>query len=181
MMGGHPRAAVGVALLAAATMALSGCTGRSATHKAAGTHSPSGAVAAEATRWWSNSAVKVGSSIDPSRPQAAVARLHPSRTDYCTMLRETVSAGRSVLPGVGAADPSLLVATKAFVAELQRVAPAPVAPSWQVLGDVVVKLVASGGDIRNVRVDAAAVQRAGTTVAAHAKSTCHVNVSAARP
>jgi hypothetical protein len=174
--------AAAVALAAAALV--TGCTGGgSGDGASAGIRTTDlGAAGPTATRWWSNSAVSAGSVIDVQHPQAAAAKLHESQQDYCGMLRDTVRADKSIMPGVGATDPTLVASTKAFVSELERVAPSPVARSWQVLGDVVLKLVASGGDLSKVKgVDQAAVQRAGTAVAAHAKSTCHVNVSAVRP
>jgi hypothetical protein len=168
-------------LLVLAGVALTGCTGGSSGHRSSAA-ATLGSTPAAATRWWSNSAVKVGSAIDLAHPLAAADRLHTSQTDYCTMLRDTVSAGRSILPGVTADDPALVGATRAFVAELQRVAPQPLAASWKVLGTAIVSLVESGGDVTKVgAVDTQAVRRASTTIAEDARSSCHVDVRAARP
>jgi hypothetical protein len=98
--------------------------------------------------------------------------------DYCTMLRQTLHAGRSILPGVTAKDPALLASTKAFLADLEAAAPAAVAGPWHVLGHAVITLVASGGDPAKVKgVDAAAVRRAASTVAAQARHSCGVDLS----
>jgi hypothetical protein len=89
-----------------------------------------------------------------------------------------VAAGKSILPGVTANDPALLSSTRAFLAELQAVAPATVAGSWQVLGPAVITLVESGGDSAAVKkVDAAAVRKAAGAVAADAKRSCGVDLS----
>ena len=131
-----------------------------------------------ATRWWSNSANKVGSVLDTKNPEAGAAGLSVSPTDYCGMLRQTVAAGKSILPGVTANDPALLTSTRAFVAELEAVAPSSVAGSWQVLGRAVITFVESGGDSTAVKkVDAVAVRKAASTVAADAKRSCGVDLS----
>jgi hypothetical protein len=161
-----------------ATAAIGGCT--SAASKSTERSAPASGVAA--TRWWSNSAAQAGSHIDMKDPRAAAVKLHGSATDYCSMLRQTVAAGKSILPGVTAKDPALLASTKAFVSEIRAVAPSAVAGPWKVLGEAVIAVVASGGALGEVKgVDAAAVQTAATTVAADAKRNCHVDLSAAAP
>lgn len=131
-----------------------------------------------AKRWWSNSGTAAGTLIDPNDPQAVVGKLHASKQDYCGMLRQTVAAGRSILPGVTAHDPALLTSTKAFVAEIEAVSPSTIAGSWKVLGDAVITIVESGGDTTKVKkVDAVAVRKAAGTVAADAKHSCGVDLS----
>jgi hypothetical protein len=131
-----------------------------------------------ATRWWSNSANQAGSTLDPKHPEAGAAGLSVSPTDYCGMLRQTVAAGKSILPGVTANDPALLTSTRAFLAELEAVAPPSVAGPWQVLGSAVITFVESGGDSTAVKtIDAAAVRKAASTVAADAKHSCGVDLS----
>jgi len=153
------RLAGGVLLL---TLPLAACTGGGDGGGSGAASGASGPGAAPVTRWWGGQA------------------------DYCSVLRSTVAAGRSILPGVGADDPARLASTKAFVAELQKDAqkdaPSSVSGAWHVLGPAVVKIVASGGNLRSVKgIDPAAVQRAATTVATHAKQACHVDVSGASP
>lgn len=167
-----------VALCAAVSLVpvTAACSGNDAKPKAHDSSASSGLVA---TRWWSNSAGTTGTEIDANRPQALAGKLRPSASDYCSMLKQTVAAGKSILPGVTAQDPALLASTKAFVAEIQAVAPAAVAASWKVLGDVVVAFVESGGDPTKVKgTDTKAVQSAVGTIAADAKGTCHVNLAA---
>ena len=131
-----------------------------------------------ATRWWSNSAGPAGSTIDPQHPDAAAAHLSPSLSEYCGMLRQTVAAGQSILPNVTANDPALLTSTKAFVAELEAVAPASIGGSWRVVGPAVLALIESGGSPMRVKgIDAAAVRKAVGTVAADAKRSCGVDLS----
>ena len=131
-----------------------------------------------AKRWWSNSATQAGSLIDPKNPAAVAQLLRPSPIDYCGMLRDTVAAGHSILPNVTANDPALLTSTRAFVAELQAVAPATVAGPWHVLGPAVITIVGSGGDTTKVKgIDAAAVRTAASTVAADAMRSCGVDLS----
>ncbi|HEX3334935.1 MAG TPA: hypothetical protein VHS54_00650 [Jatrophihabitans sp.] len=147
-----------------------------------GGSAPAGAASssatAVATRWWSNSAARSGTTIDPKNPQAAAGHLHASKADYCAMLNQTVAAGKSILPGVTANDPALLTSTKAFVAEIEAVAPPTVAGAWKELGSAVIALVGSGGDPAMVNgVDAAAVRQAASTVAADAKRSCRVDLS----
>jgi hypothetical protein len=159
------------------------CTGGgSAQPQAAGlsvqTVAPSTAATIPAMRWWSNGAAVAGSSIDKRDPAALAARLHSSQEQYCSMLRQTVRAGRTILPNVTAKDPALLTSTTAFLAELEAVAPARVAGPWRVVGSAVITLVASGGDASKVHgVDAAAVRKAVSTVAADAKHSCGVDLS----
>jgi len=154
------RWAAGVAL--AGVLATAACSGASAPAKHV---SPT-----SATRWWSNSAVGVGSTLAPGATDAAATRLHPSRTQYCTMLRQTVAAGRSVL--TGASGRAATTATTAFVAEVQAVAPTAIAPSWRTLGPALVT-VAHGGTLSS----SAAVQQAGAAIAADAKSACHLDLA----
>lgn len=130
------------------------------------------------TRWWANSASESGSPIDPNDPKAAARQLHGSKSDYCAMLKQTVAAGKSILPGVTANDPALMASTKAFLAEIEAVAPDPVAGPWTVLGGAVLALVGSRGDAAKVKgIDAAAVREAVRTVAADAKRSCGVDLS----
>lgn len=168
------RALTAVCVLAAVSPTVAGCSG-------GGSPAPKSTSAVGAitpVRWWSNGQVDAGSTIALSGPDKAASKLLPSRSDYCSMLKQTVAAGRSILPGVTASDPALLASTKAFVDELQHVAPAAVAPSWRVLGSALVALVGSGGNPVGVQgIDAAAVQRAGSLVAADAKHSCGVDLS----
>jgi hypothetical protein len=170
-----------VAICAAgALLPVAACTssGSKAANEASSAPSASTSSAAVATRWWSNSATKAGTRIDVKNPQAAARQLHGSKADYCSMLEQTVTAGKSILPNVTANDPALLTSTKAFVAELEAVAPSMVAGAWKVLGGAVVALVSSGGDTTKVKgIDAAAVSRAAATVAADAKRSCGVDLS----
>jgi hypothetical protein len=168
-------AAVSVTPLTAACTPSGGAPHGTPTLTAAGETFSSALVA---TRWWSNSAHGVGTVLDPKNPEDGAAGLGPSSSDYCGMLRQTVAAGKSILPGVTAKDPALLTSTRAFVAELEAVAPASIAGSWQVLGPAVTTLVESGGDLASVkRVDVAAVRKAANTVAADAKRSCGVDLS----
>jgi hypothetical protein len=164
-----------IAPLAAACTGDSGASGGMPTITVGGQSFSSALVA---TRWWSNSANKVGSLLDTKNPEAGAAGLSVSPTDYCGMLRQTVAAGKSILPGVTANDPALLTSTRAFLAELEAVAPPSVAGSWQVLGHAVITFVESGGDSTAVKkVDAAAVRKAAHTVVADAKRSCGVDLS----
>lgn len=179
-MSAARRVAAACALVAAAPFATA-CTGGSGAPGAAPSITfgePSFSSALVATRWWSNSANTLGSVLDTKHPEAGAAGLSVSPTDYCGMLRQTVAAGKSILPGVTANDPALLTSTRAFLAELEAVAPPSVAGSWQVLGHAVITFVESGGDSTTVkRVDAAAVRKAASTVAADAKHSCGVDLS----
>jgi hypothetical protein len=182
--GATPLDALRRAVAACAVLAIvpvgAGCSGDGGGNGSGAPTSSSGVVA---TRWWSNTEVKAGSTIEPGSPDAAVSKLHASRTDYCTMLRQTLAAGKSILPGVTAADPALLISSKAFVGEIQKVAPSAIASSWRVLGTAVIALVESRGDTTKAtkEIDAAAVQKAGSTVASDAKHSCGVDLSAAKP
>jgi len=174
------RVAIGCAVVSLAPFAAA-CTGGAGASDGApsisvGEQSFSSALVA--TRWWSNRMNKMGSVLDPKHPEAGAAGLSVSPTDYCGMLRQTVAAGRSILPGVTANDPALLTSTRAFLAELEAVAPDSVAGSWQVLGRAVITFVESGGDSTAVKtVDAAAVRKAASMVAADAKHSCGVDLS----
>lgn len=175
---------IAVALATAAlTPVLAACSGGGGGTPAAATTGVPASVAPTssalvATRWWSNSATGAGSLIDPKDPESAAKKLHISPRDYCGMLRQTVAAGHTILPNVTANDPALLTSTKAFVAELEAVAPSDLAGSWKVLGSAVLTFVESGGDSTKVQgIDAAAVRTAASTVAAEAKRSCGVDLS----
>jgi hypothetical protein len=168
-------AAMSVAPLAAACTGGSGAPG-SGPSISVGNQSFSSALVA--TRWWSNSGNAAGSVLDTKHPETGAAGLSTSPTDYCGMLRQTVAAGKSILPGVTANDPALLTSTRAFFAELEAVAPSSVAGPWRVLGAAVITFVESGGDSTAVKkVDAVAVRKAASTVAADAKRSCGVDLS----
>jgi hypothetical protein len=175
------RRAVAVCAAVSVTPLVAACTGGSGAPGTMPTLSDgnqSFSSALVATRWWSNSTNQVGSVLDTKDPEAGAAGLSVSPTDYCGMLRQTVAAGKSILPNVTANDPALLTSTRAFIAELEAVAPASVAGSWQVLGGAVITFVESGGDSTAVkRVDAAAVRKAAGTVAADARHSCGVDLS----
>ena len=173
------RVAVACALVSAAPMLAACTTGGASPSTPSFTYGgETFSSALVATRWWSNSVHAVGSTIDPGNPAGGTAGLSASESQYCTMLQQTVAAGKSILPGVTANDPALLTSTRAFLAELEAVAPATVAGSWQVLGPAVITLVESGGDSAAVKkVDAVAVRKAASTVAADAKHSCGVDLS----
>jgi len=162
------------ALVIASSMA--GCGGAHHRSPHAGkTSAPSSFVA---TRWWSNSAVTVGSKISSTHPEAAAAKLHASQADYCGMLKQTVAAGKSILPGITATDPALLTSTKAFIAEIEQVAPAGITGQWQVLGPTVLALVKSGGDTTALpSVDLGAVTKAADAISADSTKNCGVDLS----
>jgi hypothetical protein len=102
-----------------------------------------------------------------------------SGTDYCTILRQTMRAGHSILPGATAGDPKLLTATKAFVSDLTAAAPDSVRAQWQVLGPALTDLVESGGKPSAISgVNSRLVAAAATAIAADAKARCRVDVSA---
>ncbi len=177
------RRAVAALVLLLVTLTTAACSGGSA---ASGTATQSGAPGAPSapssvtpTRWWSNSAVTAGSTIDPAKPEAAAGELHPSQADYCGMLKQTLDSGNSILPGITANDPALLVSSRAFVAELEHVAPAEVAGDWHVIGPAVLGLVKSGGVPSAIpSLDVSAVSKAVAAVSAHAKKVCGLDLSA---
>jgi hypothetical protein len=164
--------AVGCGALVIA-VSVAGCS--SSKHKS----STSGTGASNAaTRWWSNSAVKVGSTIDAAHPDAAAASLHPSRSDYCGMLKQTLNAGKSILPSGKANDPKLLTGTKAFVAEIEAVAPTEVTDSWRVLGPVIIDLVKGGGTIpTGAGATTAKNLQAAQAINTDAKKNCSLDLS----
>lgn len=127
-------------------------------------------------RWWSNGAVAVGSRVDAGDPTAAAARLHPSQKDYCGMLAETMTSGRSVLPGAGNSES---VATlRAFVAEIETVAPSAVSGAWHVLGPALVSFAASqGASLGTGSANATSLSLAAQQIAAHAAKVCHLDLS----
>jgi hypothetical protein len=116
----------------------------------------------------------------PRHPAHATTTTHWwSGADYCGILRQTMRAGHSILPGATAGDPALLTATKAFVSDLTDAAPGSVRAQWQILGPALTDLVSSGGKLSAVSgVDSRAVAAAATVIAADAKTRCHVDVSA---
>jgi hypothetical protein len=179
-MNARTRLLTGSCTLAVAAGSLVACT--SSTHRATTpTGAPTGSTVAS-VRWWSNSQVQAGSTIDASKPDAAVAKLQPSRTDYCHMLTQTVASGKSPLAGVAATDPKLRSSMTAFIGELQKVAPAAVSSDWKVVGTAVLALVNAGGKAPKASaVDGAALQKASAAIAADASSSCGVDLAAQTP
>lgn len=174
-----PAALLAVAIPAATLLtACSGSTHSPSTGSAGSGSRPAGTVVG-ATRWWSDAAGTEGSVVDPARAASADKALTPSRDAYCTMLRQTVAAGKSVLPGATASDPALATTTEAFVTELLAVAPPGVSGAWQVLGPVLVSVVKSGGALAQLRtqVNATAVSAAVKTVASDAQASCHLQLA----
>jgi hypothetical protein len=157
-------------------MSVLSCSPRAARHPA--TSIDSGSAKLVATRWWSNSAVKTGSTIDKSRPDSATAKLHPSRHEYCGMLEQTLAAGKTILPGAIGSDPAFIASITAFFSELQRVAPVEINDAWRVLGQAVEALVKSGGVAPKASGrDGAAIQAASAAVAADAEKNCNVDLA----
>jgi hypothetical protein len=128
-----------------------------------------------AVRWWSNSAVAVGSKVDPAHPDAAAKDLQPSQADYCGMLKQTVGAGKSILPDSSTVDPTVVTTAQAFVAEIEKVAPAAIKDEWQQIGPAVLSLVKSGGDLSTI--DLGALTKAGHAINADSKASCDVDLS----
>jgi hypothetical protein len=134
-------------------------------------------VAGAAVAGCSSSAAPLPGEQHSTRPTTATQWW--SATDYCGILRQTMKAGHSVLAGVTAEDPALLVATKTFVTELTASAPSEIRTQWQVLGPALLQLVESGGKLSAVSgVNTRQVSAAATAIAADAKTRCHVDVSA---
>jgi hypothetical protein len=133
-----------------------------------------------ATRWWSNAAVTAGSKIDPKHPDAAAKDLHPSEADYCGMLKQTLAAGKSILPDITSTDPALLTSAKAFIAEIEKVAPAGITAEWQLVGPAVLSLVKSGGDTGSLpAVDLGALTKAADAINTDSLANCGVDLSSA--
>ncbi|MDT4958439.1 MAG: hypothetical protein QOD31_2238, partial [Pseudonocardiales bacterium] len=131
-----------------------------------------------ATRWWSNAAVTAGSKIDPKHPDAAAKDLHPSQADYCGMLKQTLAAGKSILPDITSTDPALLTSAKAFIAEIEKVAPAGITAQWQLVGPAVLSLVKSGGDTGSLpAVDLGALTKAADAINTDSLAHCGVDLS----
>lgn len=142
--------ATGLAALAVGAL-IAGCSASTSAPPAAHHRTAS---ATTATHWWSS-------------------------TDYCAILRQTMRAGHSVLPGATADDPQLLAATKAFVSDLTASAPTEVRAQWRVLGPALSELVESGGKLTAVSgVNTRLVSAAASTVAADARTRCHVDLGA---
>lgn len=171
-----------LALTLALTLPVAACSGSShkrVTDSTGATLQPTSSSSLTATRWWSNSEAAQGSTIDPKQPGAAAAKLHASEPEYCAMLKQTLAAGKSILPDASATDPALLASTQAFVAELQAVAPPAVAGQWQVLGDALVSFVKTGGKSLGSGSSSAAVTKAAQAISTDATKSCHLDLTSA--
>lgn len=169
----------GTALASALTMtACSGSSGHNtgATGTGASTGGSPSATSTAATRWWSNAAAGQGSTISPGDPTADAGKLHPDRAEYCSMLKQTVAAGKSILPGATATDPRLLTSTEAFVSELQHVAPSAVSQQWQLLGNALIQFVKTKGQSLG-SATTAQINAAAQTISTDATQQCHVDIS----
>jgi hypothetical protein len=175
MMTAVVRSAAVAAIALGTACAVASCSSAAGSPHRASTHG--GSAAPAATRWWSNGAASAGSTLSAGKDSAA-QRLQPSRAEYCTMLRQTVAAGRSILRDAGTTAPAVTTATKAFVAEVKAVAPAEVSTAWQTLGNAVVSLVAGpDGAAAAQLLGAPAVQHASAIVVMDAKARCHVDLT----
>lgn len=142
-----------------------------------GKHTASSSPAPTPTRWWSNAAVKVGSTVDPAHPSAAAASLTTSRSDYCAMLSQTKAKGQALIPSTASSDPRLIAETEALVAEIQAVAPATVVPSWKVIGPVILQVVKSGSLPSGSATSGTANLQAAEAINNDAKANCHLDLS----
>lgn len=123
-----------------------------------------------------------GCSSSPPLPHSTHKRQTSVRwwtsTDYCGILRDTLRAGNSILPGAGANAPERLTATKRFVASVTSAAPGQVRAQWQVLGPALTQLVESGGKPAAISgVNTRLVSQAATAIAADAKTRCRLDLS----
>jgi hypothetical protein len=174
------RADLVLAGVVAVIAAGAGCSKSS--HQASPSHSSSSttssATTGAPTRWWSNSAVQVGSPIDPANPGAAAAKLHQSPADYCGMLKQTVKAGKSLITSAQTSDTGVRIGLEAFVPEISKVAPSPVDAQWHVLGPVVLA-AANAGALPSTGAGAATAQalQAVSVVASDAKSRCGLDLT----
>jgi hypothetical protein len=172
-----------------ATLALAcACTGSSGSARDGGSStvagSPHGLRSAEpgvqtapAQLWWSNRAARAGSAVAMHGVDPAVAALRPSRDDYCTMLRQTKAAGRTLFAGVTPDDAAMRATIRAFVAEISAVAPANLARAWSTVGAAIVAVSSSGGDVGHVKgIDAATVRQSAATIAADASAHCRLTL-----
>lgn len=167
---------VRVTLAALVTFALAGALAGCGGSSGGTSHSSQSSSPAAATRWWSNTAVSVGSTVSPADPEAAAARLSPSQADYCGMLKQTLAANKSLVSAITAADPALAVSARAFLAEIQRVAPASVSGQWHVLGPAVLALVKSGGT-SGLPSNLGALTSAANAISSDAQTNCGVDLS----
>lgn len=135
-----------------------------------------------AARWWQDSNASVGSAINLADPTAAARGLVPDRASYCTILRQTVAAGHGVLATAKPGDRNAIATVRAWLAELEAVAPPAVLPAWQVTGSSVTTLLANNGKVGASTlppgVTAAQLASAGQTIASDAKSACNLTLSA---
>jgi hypothetical protein len=161
-------ASLGTSVAIVVALVLGGCS--------SGKHS-SKSPAPTATRWWSNAAVKVGSTIDPVHPSAAAPSLTTSRSDYCAMLSLTKDKGQALIPAGASNDPRLVLETEALVAEIQAVAPATVAPSWKVIAPVILQVVKSGSLPSGSATSGTANLQAAEAINDDAKANCHLDLS----
>lgn len=136
---------------------------------------PPATTSVAATRWWSDSAAPAGGIIDAQHPTRAAAGLTTSRSEYCSVLKQTLDAGSSILPGVSAHDPAFLTSTKAFIATVRRLAPTVIAPDWATVGDAVLALVPSGGKSLG-RVSAKELASASAAITDDARTACHLDL-----
>ena len=160
------------ALAAIALASTAACSGGSPSALRQASSAPAPAL----SRWWSNSAVTAGSTVDPAHPNAADSRLHASAPDYCGMLQQTLAAGRSILPGGSQGLP--LATLQAFVGELQQVAPPEVAGQWRILGSAILAFARSNGTSLGTSGNPSAVANAAASISTNARAACEVNLSA---
>jgi hypothetical protein len=177
-----PAGGLCAAAVLAVAVAGTGCSKSTNNHttpaSAASTSSPSTPAAGTATRWWSNSAVKVGSAIDPAHPGAAAAQLHESQADYCGMLGQTVKAGKNLISTAQTADTGLRLGIQAFVPEITKVAPSGIAGQWRALGPVVLAAAQAGAlPSSGAGSGTVAALEAVSVIAADAKTRCGLDLS----
>lgn len=126
------------------------------------------------TRWWSSPAGGVGSAIDVEQPERGAAALHPDSKAYCTMLRSSMSSPKNPLVRQSRGDNNLLLATRAWLAELEALSPSPVSTAWR---DLAPSLLGALQPSASASRSGSSSSSAIAVIAADASRTCHLDLS----
>ena len=176
-------AAVVLVIIAAVVVIVVANSGSSGQNAAPGASSSTDATGGDdaVVRWWSTAESEVGSSVEVDDAEDATTVLEPDRGAYCQALDDTMAAGTGIFPtNVDVTSTAYTGAVTTFVREMQAMAPEEVAADWQVLGDMILALVESGGDAAALVLPdgatAESVQSASDAIGAHAEESCGLSI-----
>lgn len=130
-----------------------------------------------AVRWWVSPAGPIGATIDVENPEASAARLTPSHTDYCALLRSSMNNSNSPFAAQAGLHSNAVATAHAWLAEIEALSDGQVRTSWQTFGPT---LVAAMTSTHAPARPADSVSAAVSMIANDARTSCGLDLSTVR-